>query len=86
VAKTSTIKILTMPVHALRANAICERFSRSVRQECLDHLLIRQDKQRQRVLNTVVMYFNQARSHQGMRQQIPDQADQPKPLMMQATR
>src|SRR5689334_22137379 len=40
VAKTSTIKILKTPVHAPRANAVCERFPRSVRQECLDHLFI----------------------------------------------
>jgi putative transposase len=72
VAKTSTINILKTPVHAPRANAICERFLRSVRQECLDHLLIFQEKQLQRVLNEYVVYFNQARPHQGTQQQIPD--------------
>jgi len=45
VATTSGIKLLKTPVHAPRANAICERFPRSVRQECLDHLLILQEKQ-----------------------------------------
>ena len=72
VAKTSMIKILTTPVHAPRANAACERFLRSVRQECLDHLLILQEKQLQRVLYSYVAYFNQARPHQGIGQQIPD--------------
>ncbi len=73
VAKTSTIKILKTPVHAPRANAICERYMRSVRQECLDHLLIFGEKQLQRVLNEYVLYFNRARPHQGMAQQIPEQ-------------
>jgi len=73
VAATSGIKILKTPYHAPRANAICERFLGSVRRECLDHLLILQEKQLQRVLNAYVMYFNQARPHQGMRQQIPEQ-------------
>jgi transposase InsO family protein len=73
VAKTSTIKILKTPVHAPRANAICERFLRSVRQECLDHLLILQEKQLERVLKAYVVYFNQARPHQGIQQQIPQQ-------------
>jgi len=72
VAKTSRIKILKTPVHAPRANAICERFLRSVRRECLDHLLILHEKQLQQVLNAYVMYFNQARPHQGIHQQIPD--------------
>ncbi len=71
VATTSAIEILTTPVHAPRANAICERFMRSVRQECLDHLLILEEKQLQRVLHAYVAYFNQARPHQGIQQQIP---------------
>jgi transposase InsO family protein len=45
VATTSGIEILKTPVQAPRANAICERFMRSVRQECLDHLLLLHEKQ-----------------------------------------
>jgi putative transposase len=73
VAKTSRIEMLKTPYHAQRANAICERFLGSVRRECLDHLLILQEKQLQRVLNAYVAYFNQARPHQGIQQQIPEQ-------------
>ena len=72
VARTSGIKILKTPYHAPRANAVCERFMRSVRQECLDHLLILHERQLQRVLNSYVAYFNQARPHQGIAQQIPE--------------
>ena len=72
VAATSAIEILKTPYHAPRANAICERFLRSVRQECLDHLLIFNEKQLQRVLNEYVAYFNRARPHQGIQQQIPE--------------
>ncbi len=72
VAKTSSIKILKTPVHTPRANAVCERFLRSVRQECLDHLLILHEKELQRVLNGYIAYFNRARPHQGIGQQIPD--------------
>jgi len=45
VARTSGIELLTTPYHAPRANAICERFLRSVRQACLDHVLILHEKQ-----------------------------------------
>jgi transposase InsO family protein len=72
VAKTSNIKLLKTPVHAPRANAVCERFLRSVRQEYLDHLLILQEKQLERDLKAYVVYFNQARPHQGIQQQIPE--------------
>ena len=79
VAKTSRIEILTTPSYAPRANAICERFLGSVRRECLDHLLILHEKQLQRVLNAYVHYFNRARPHQGIRQQIPEPQAGPVP-------
>src|SRR5215469_7899904 len=72
VATTSAMKVLKTPYHAPRANAICERFLRSVRQDCLDHLLILQERQLQRILKAYVTYFNQARPHQGIAQQIPE--------------
>ena len=71
IANTSRIVILTTPYKAPRANAICERFLGSVRRECLDHLLILHEKQLHRVLGAYVNYFNRARPHQGIRQQIP---------------
>ena len=71
-AATSGIKILKTPYHAKRPNAICERFLLSVRRECLDHLLILSEKQLHRVLRFYVAYFNRARPHQGIRQQVPE--------------
>jgi putative transposase len=73
VAQTSNIEILKTPYHAPKANAICGRFLGSVRQECLDHVLILHEKQLHRVLNEYTHYFNRARPHQGIRQQIPMQ-------------
>ncbi|TME12029.1 MAG: transposase family protein [Chloroflexi bacterium] len=72
VAATSGIKLLKTPYHAPRANAICERFLGSVRRECLDHILILNEKQLHRVLRSYVAYFNRARPHQGIQQQIPE--------------
>jgi transposase InsO family protein len=72
VAATSDIEIFTTPYHAPRANAICERFLGSVRRECLDHMLVLHEKQLHRVLHAYVEYFNRARPHQGIRQQVPE--------------
>ncbi len=71
VAATSGIKVLKTPYHAPRANAICERFLLRVRRECLDHVLILHEKQLHRVLHAYVTYFNRARPHQGIHQQVP---------------
>ena len=76
---TSGIKILKTPYHTPRANATCERFLGSVRRECLDHLFILQEKQLDRVLHAYMQYFNQARPHQGIKQQIPEQYGEPVP-------
>ena len=51
--------------------------SYSVRRECLDHQFILQEKQLHRVLRAYVQYFNQARPHQGIKQQIPDHYGEP---------
>jgi putative transposase len=78
-ANTSHIEILKTPYHAPRANAICERFLLSVRRECLDHLLILHEKELHRVLGAFVHYFNRARPHQGIKQQIPEPPAGPMP-------
>jgi putative transposase len=71
VATTSGIQMLRTPYRTPQANAVCERFLGSVRRECLDHYLIFHEKQLQRLLNNYVLYFNQARPHQGLGQRIP---------------
>ncbi len=79
VASTSSIKVLMTPFHAPRANAYCERFLGSVRRECLDHLLILHEQQLFRVLQAYGAYFNRARPHQGLHQQVPDQPASSRP-------
>ncbi len=71
VATGSRISMLRTPVRAPRANAIRARFLGSVRRECLDHLLILHERQLYRVLRAYRAYFNAARPHQGIGQQIP---------------
>jgi putative transposase len=83
VEATSGIKILKTPYHAPRANAICERFLGSVRRECLDHMLIIHEKQLHRILNAYVTYFNRARPHQGIHQQIPEPCVQSLPFHLE---
>ncbi len=78
-AAASGITAVRTPVRAPRANAIVERFLRSTRQECLDHLLPLGEAHLRRILREYVAYFNQARPHQGRDQRVPVLGDSPGP-------
>ncbi len=71
VAEASGIHVLRTPVQAPKANAICERFLGSVRRECLDHVILLNERHAQRVLREYVDHFNSARPHQGIGQKVP---------------
>lgn len=53
------------------ANAHAERWVRSVRGECLDHLLIVNEAHLRHVLAGYIAHYNRARPHQGLAQQTP---------------
>ena len=69
--KGAGIDLIHTPPYAPKANSICERFIGSVRRECLDHILILSEKHVQRVIREYSAFFNHARPHQGIEQQIP---------------
>jgi transposase InsO family protein len=71
-AQASGIQILRTPVRAPNANAVCERFLRSLRTECLDHLIILGEASLGSILRRYCSYFNSARPHQGIGQKVPD--------------
>jgi putative transposase len=71
VFKAEGLEIVRTPYRAPRATAIAERWIRTVRTECLDHLLILSERHLERVLRTYVAYYNERRPHQGLDQQCP---------------
>jgi putative transposase len=58
-------------------NAICERFLGSLRRECLDHILVLDDRHFHRVVTEYIRYHNEARPHQGIGQRTPVHAEHP---------
>ena len=54
--------------YAPNANAIAERWERSLRAECLDRLIILNERHLRRVLREYVADYNERRPHQGLAQ------------------
>jgi putative transposase len=75
VFESSGIEIIKTPVRAPNANAFAERWVRSIREECLDRILILNHRHLKRVLNEYEKYYNEARPHQGIDQNIPGVSD-----------
>jgi hypothetical protein len=77
VFKSEGMRIIHTPFLAPNANAYAERWVRTVREECLDQLLILNEPHLRQVLKTYHDYYNEARPHQGLEQQIPIPRKQP---------
>lgn len=66
------IRVIKTPVQAPRANAIAERFVRTVRAECLDWLLIVNRRHLERVLRVYVAHYSGHRPHRSLHLRPPD--------------
>jgi transposase InsO family protein len=71
VFRSEGIDVIPTPVRAPNANAFAERWIRSVREECLNKLLIINQAHLRRVMCEYIAFFNTARPHQGLDQRIP---------------
>ncbi len=65
------VAVVRTPYRAPTANAYAERWVRSVRAECLDHLLIVNEAHLHHVLADYGAHDHRARPHQGLEQQTP---------------
>jgi hypothetical protein len=65
-AVATGIRVIRTAVRAPNMNAICERFLGSLRRECLDHILVLDDRHLHRVVAEYIRYFNATRPHQGL--------------------
>jgi transposase InsO family protein len=70
VFKAEGTEILRTPFRTPNANAFAERFVRTVRSECLDHLLVVNEAHLERVLRGYARRYNGHRPHQGLAQEM----------------
>jgi putative transposase len=66
IARSEGIRVIETPFRAPRANAIAERWVRTVRDECLDHLLIFGRRHLEQVLRTYLAHYNAERPHRSL--------------------
>jgi putative transposase len=72
VFRSAASKVIRTPVKAPRANAYAERWVRTVRTECLDWLLILNQRHLERVLRVYVHHYNAERPHRGLKLSPPE--------------
>jgi transposase InsO family protein len=71
VFRSEGLSVVRTPPRCPRANCYAECWIGSARRECLDHLLILNERHLLRVLTTFVAFYNERRPHQGLEQQCP---------------
>jgi transposase InsO family protein len=52
------VQSVRTPIRAPRANAVAERVVRTLREECLDHLIVLDERHLRRILAEFVEYYN----------------------------
>jgi putative transposase len=72
---TEGLQVVRTPIRAPRANAICERWIRTVRAECLDWLLIYSRRHLEHVLRVYIRHYNRQRPHRALQLQAPEQEE-----------
>jgi putative transposase len=77
VLRAGGMRIVKTPVRAPQANAIAERFVKTVRAECLDWLLILDRRHLGRVLRIFVKHYNVHRPHRALQLQPPQPREPP---------
>jgi transposase InsO family protein len=72
VFRTEGIAVVKTQVRAPKANAFAEHWVGTIRQQCLDHMLIFGNHHLQRVLDAYAEHYNRARPHRALELLPPD--------------
>ncbi len=66
ILKSGGVTSIKLPPKSPNLNAYAERFIRSVKEECLNHLILSSEQQLHYVLNEYLDYYHTGRVHQGI--------------------
>jgi putative transposase len=79
VFRSEGIKVIRTPVQAPNANALAERWVRTVRADCLDRILILGHRHLEHVLRVYRRHYNEHRPHRAL-ELLPPNGREPPPL------
>jgi transposase InsO family protein len=65
------VRVIKTPVRAPKANAVAERWVRSVRNECLDHVLVFGRRHLEQILRGYLTHYNTERPHRSLELAAP---------------
>jgi putative transposase len=85
VFRTEGVRVIRTPIRAPRANAFAERWVRTVRNECLDWILVRGTRHLERVLRAYARHYNGRRQHRGLDLAAPGDRESPPSLSIRST-
>ncbi len=71
------IDAIATPIRAPQANAVAERVLGTLRRECLDHVIVLNERHPSAVLAEFVRYYNAERPHRTLRLQTPEPRARP---------
>lgn len=72
VVRCEGVRVIETPFRAPRANAVAERWVRTVRNDCLDHLLIFGRRHLEQVLRAYLAHYNAERPHRSLELRVPN--------------
>jgi transposase InsO family protein len=71
------VRVVPTPFQAPSANAYAERFVRSIREECLDRLILFGERRLRHVLDEFAAHYHEERNHQGLGNALITPEDHP---------
>jgi putative transposase len=66
IIRSEDVRVIETPLRAPKANAVAERWVRSVRNDCLDHILVFGRRHLERVVRAYVAHYNAERPHRSL--------------------
>ena len=66
ILNSSDVECIKLPPKSPNLNAYAERFVRTIKEECLNHLILSSEKQLRYVLSEYLKYYHTGRIHQSL--------------------